>query len=321
MILVGGSTRIPAVQTDGEEASSRGTDKSVNPDEVVAVGAAIQGGILGGRGEGRAAARRDAAVAGHRDPGRRCSPSSSSATPPSPPARARSSRRRRTTRPPCRSTCCRASARWPPEPDPRPIRPGRHPAARRAACRRSRSPSTSTPTASCTSRPRTWAPARSRRSASRPPPACPRGDQEAWCATRRRSARGSRRIASGRGAQRGGQPVIQPRRSPCGTRRHRITDADREAIEAAAAELRTALECAGARRDQGEDRGPQAGLLQAGRGGLPGQRGQAQGAAGQRAGPRAAGEREPSRARRKRPAGETAEDADYEVVDEDGKTK
>ena len=45
--------------------------KGVNPDEVVAIGAAIQAGVLARRGQGRAAARRDPAVARHRDPGRR----------------------------------------------------------------------------------------------------------------------------------------------------------------------------------------------------------------------------------------------------------
>ena len=48
--------------------------KGVNPDEVVAIGAAIQARGAGGRGQGRPAARRDPAVAGHRDPGRRVHP-------------------------------------------------------------------------------------------------------------------------------------------------------------------------------------------------------------------------------------------------------
>ena len=48
MILVGGSTRIPAIQKIVEEFFGRTPNKSVNPDEVVAVGAAIQGGVLQG---------------------------------------------------------------------------------------------------------------------------------------------------------------------------------------------------------------------------------------------------------------------------------
>ncbi|MCU0823425.1 MAG: molecular chaperone DnaK [Leptospira sp.] len=48
VILVGGSTRIPAVQALVKEIFGREPNKSVNPDEVVAVGAAIQGGVLAG---------------------------------------------------------------------------------------------------------------------------------------------------------------------------------------------------------------------------------------------------------------------------------
>jgi molecular chaperone DnaK len=48
VVLVGGSTRIPAVQKLVKELFRKEPNKSVNPDEVVAVGAAIQGGILGG---------------------------------------------------------------------------------------------------------------------------------------------------------------------------------------------------------------------------------------------------------------------------------
>ncbi|WCL49355.1 molecular chaperone DnaK [Leptospira sp. GIMC2001] len=48
VILVGGSTRIPAVQALVKEIFGREPNKSVNPDEVVAIGAAIQGGVLAG---------------------------------------------------------------------------------------------------------------------------------------------------------------------------------------------------------------------------------------------------------------------------------
>lgn len=48
VILVGGSTRMPAVQALVKEIFQKEPHKGVNPDEVVAMGAAIQGGILGG---------------------------------------------------------------------------------------------------------------------------------------------------------------------------------------------------------------------------------------------------------------------------------
>ncbi len=48
VILVGGSTRIPAIQKIVEEFFGKAPSKGVNPDEVVAVGAAIQGGVLSG---------------------------------------------------------------------------------------------------------------------------------------------------------------------------------------------------------------------------------------------------------------------------------
>lgn len=48
ILLVGGSTRIPAVQKLVKEISGKEPDKSINPDEAVAIGAAIQGGVLAG---------------------------------------------------------------------------------------------------------------------------------------------------------------------------------------------------------------------------------------------------------------------------------
>ena len=48
VILVGGSTRIPVVQQKVKELFGKEPNKTVNPDEVVAVGAAVQGGVLAG---------------------------------------------------------------------------------------------------------------------------------------------------------------------------------------------------------------------------------------------------------------------------------
>ena len=48
VILVGGSTRIPIIQEEVEKFFGKKPSKGVNPDEVVAVGAAIQGGVLSG---------------------------------------------------------------------------------------------------------------------------------------------------------------------------------------------------------------------------------------------------------------------------------
>ena len=47
-ILVGGSTRIPAIQKIVEDFFGKTPSKGVNPDEVVAIGASIQGGVLTG---------------------------------------------------------------------------------------------------------------------------------------------------------------------------------------------------------------------------------------------------------------------------------
>ena len=48
VVLVGGSTRIPAIQKSVKEFFGKEPNRTVNPDEVVALGAAVQGGVLGG---------------------------------------------------------------------------------------------------------------------------------------------------------------------------------------------------------------------------------------------------------------------------------
>ena len=59
VILVGGSTRMPAVQELVKNITGKQPNMSVNPDEVVAMGAAVQGGVLGGQVEGIVPRRRD----------------------------------------------------------------------------------------------------------------------------------------------------------------------------------------------------------------------------------------------------------------------
>ena len=165
-------TRMPAV-VDAVKAMFGGKEphKGVNPDEVVAIGAAIQAGRARGRRQGRPAPRRHAAVARHRDARRRDDQAHRAqhdhpdvevagvldgvgqpepGRDPRPPGRARL--RRATTRRSAGSSST-GSRRL------------------RAACRRSRSRSTSTRTASSTCAPRTAQPARSSRSGS-PPRRC-----------------------------------------------------------------------------------------------------------------------------------------------------
>ena len=69
VVLVGGQTRMPLVQETVRKFFGKEPNKSVNPDEVVAIGAAIQAAVLGGEVKDVLLARRDAADPGHRDPG------------------------------------------------------------------------------------------------------------------------------------------------------------------------------------------------------------------------------------------------------------
>jgi len=64
VILVGGSTRIPAVQALVEKLFGKAPHKGVNPDEVVALGAAIQGAVLTGEIKNVVVARCYSAFAG-----------------------------------------------------------------------------------------------------------------------------------------------------------------------------------------------------------------------------------------------------------------
>ena len=71
VVLVGGQTRMPKIQELVKKLFGREPHRGVNPDEVVAVGAAVQAGVLVRRREGSAAARRDSADPVDRDAGRR----------------------------------------------------------------------------------------------------------------------------------------------------------------------------------------------------------------------------------------------------------
>ena len=155
VILVGGQTRMPKVQELVRDLFGKEPHKGVNPDEVVAVGAAVQAGRPGGRGQGRRPPGRDAALARHRDAGRgHDAPDRAEHDHPDEEVRGlhhggRQPDLGRGARAPGRAarwrgtTARSASSTWWAS------------RRRRAACRRSRSPSTSTPTASSTCRPRT----------------------------------------------------------------------------------------------------------------------------------------------------------------------
>ena len=70
VILVGGMIRMPAVQERVKKIFGREPHRGVNPDEVVAIGAAIQGGVLKGDVKDVLLLDVTPAVAGHRNPGR-----------------------------------------------------------------------------------------------------------------------------------------------------------------------------------------------------------------------------------------------------------
>jgi molecular chaperone DnaK len=185
VILVGGSTRIPKVQELVKKLFGKEPNKSVNPDEAVALGAAVQGAILN-QEEGVS----DIVLL--------------DVTPLSLGVELQGGLmatliQRNTTIPTSKKEIFSTAADSQPAVDihvlqgERPMASGNRTLGKfqltgipppRAACRRSRSPSTSTRTASSTSRRRTSAPTRSSRSASRRPPDSPTPRCRRWSRTR-----------------------------------------------------------------------------------------------------------------------------------------
>ena len=180
VILVGGMTRMPAVQKAVVDLFGKEPHQGVNPDEVVAVGAAIQAGVLQGDVEDIVLVDVTPLTLGIETLGG----VSTSLIP------------RNTAIPTAKSETFTTAAGGQTsvevhvtqgekghgrgEQVDRQVHPRRHPAGPAAECRRSRSPSTSTPTASSTSRPGTRARARSSGSPSPPARGYPPTRSSAW---------------------------------------------------------------------------------------------------------------------------------------------
>jgi molecular chaperone DnaK len=114
IVLVGGSTRIPAVKELVKKVLGKDPNQTVNPDEVVAIGAAIQGGVLAGEVKDILLLDVTPLSLGVETLGGVMTKLIPRNTTVFPPRSLRPSRLRWMVKPTWKSTCSRVSGKWPP---------------------------------------------------------------------------------------------------------------------------------------------------------------------------------------------------------------